>query len=49
MDIKELEKMTVTNLLELVRKEYPEIKGVHVMKKEKLFNTIIKTAGLKKE
>jgi hypothetical protein len=49
MDIKELEKMTSTKLRELIRKEYPEIKGVHAMKKEELFNTIIKAAGIEKE
>ena len=38
--IKDLEKLTVTKLRELARERYPQIKGVHGMKKEELVEAI---------
>ena len=38
--IKDLEKLTTTKLRELALEKYPQIKGVHGMKKEELVETI---------
>ena len=38
--IKDLEKLTVTKLRELALERYPQIKGVHGMKKEELVEAI---------
>lgn len=41
MERKELEKLTATKLRELALEKYPEIKGVHAMKKEEILEAII--------
>ncbi len=41
MERQELEKLTATKLRELALEKYPEIKGVHAMKKEELLEAII--------
>lgn len=45
MEEKELEKMTATELRELVLKQHPDITGVHAMKKEELVAAIQKARG----
>jgi hypothetical protein len=45
MEEKELEKMAVTELRELVLKEHPDITGVNAMKKEELIEAIHKARG----
>lgn len=41
MERGEVEKLTVTKLREMAIEKYPEIKGVHAMKKEELLEAII--------
>jgi len=45
MDEMDLEKMTATELRELTLKQYPDITGVHAMKKEELIAAIHKARG----
>ena len=45
MEIIDLEKMTAVELRELALKEYPEITGVHALKKEELVAAIHKARG----
>ena len=45
MEEKDLEKMTATELREYVLKNYPDITGVHAMKKEELIAAIHKARG----
>jgi len=45
MEIVDLEKMTAVELRELALKEYPEITGVHALKKEELVAAIHKARG----
>lgn len=45
MEEKDLEKMTATELREFALKNYPDIMGVHAMKKEELLLAIHKARG----
>lgn len=45
MEEKELEEMTATELRELALKQYPDITGVHALKKEELIAAIHKARG----
>jgi hypothetical protein len=45
MEEKDLEKLTATELRELALKQYPDITGVHAMKKEELIAAIHKARG----
>ncbi|MEW5910715.1 MAG: Rho termination factor N-terminal domain-containing protein [Thermodesulfobacteriota bacterium] len=45
METVDLEKMTAVELRELALKEYPEITGVHAMKKEELVAAVHKARG----
>jgi len=45
MEEKDLEKMTATELREFILKNYPDITGVHAMKKEELLLAIHKARG----
>lgn len=45
MEEKDLEKMTAPELREYILQNYPDITGVHAMKKEELLAAIYKTRG----
>lgn len=45
MEEKELEKMTAPELREYILQNYPEITGVHALKKEELLAAIYKAQG----
>lgn len=45
MEEKELEKMTAPELREYILQNYPEITGVHALKKEELLAAIYKARG----
>ena len=45
MEEKELENMTATELRDFALKQYPDITGVHAMKKEELIAAIHKARG----
>lgn len=45
MEEKELEKMTAPELREYIMQNYPEITGVHALKKEELLAAIYKARG----